>query len=243
MPIFRSFVAPDDDMSRLRVALFDVDGVLLDSLTPHLKMCEDKSKEYGLGLRIPTPGEFKELARSDVPISPMKCFFMAVGFPEEFAERANLQYQAVFMKKYSPTTFPCVQSTLRVIHEAGLKMGIVTSNVRANVVEALGQSIRFFQPDCILSKDDMALASKHQAIGLALSKLQADPTEAIYIGDQLSDWEAAKQAGVHFLGAAYGWGISDKDTDFPIVRKVAEISLYILRYAERDEHPEPKSKN
>jgi phosphoglycolate phosphatase-like HAD superfamily hydrolase len=218
-------------MRNLRVALFDVDGVLLDSLGPHLRICEDKSQEYGLGLRIPGPREFKELARGDRKVSPMKYLFMAIGFPEEFAERANLQYQAVFMTKYSPTPFPCVHSTLRALYEAGLQMGIVTSNIKANIAGALGQSMEFFQPDCIFSKDNTVEMSKQEAICAALARFQADPRETIFVGDQLSDWEAAKAAGVHFLGAAYGWGISDDDKDFPIVHDVSEMCRYILERA------------
>src|SRR5713226_1470789 len=214
-------------MSKLRVVLFDVDGVLLDSLTPHLKICEDKSREYGLGLRIPSGPEFKEMVRTGTRISPMKYFFMAVGFPEEFAEKANRQYQEIFMRAYAPAPFPHVHSVLKALHDAGLKMGIVTSNVKANVVEALGESIRFFDSDCIYSKDDMAGASKSEAIATAMIKFQASPAETVYIGDQPADWEAAKAAGVNFLGIAYGWGISEEDKGFPIVREVSDIYLYI----------------
>ena len=40
-------------MKGYSAVLFDVDGVLLDSLTPHLQICKDKNEEYGLGLTIP----------------------------------------------------------------------------------------------------------------------------------------------------------------------------------------------
>jgi phosphoglycolate phosphatase len=218
-------------MSELRVVLFDVDGVLLDSLAPHLKICDDKSREYGLGLKIPSASEFKKIVRRGIKISPMKYFFMAVGFPEEFAEKANQQYQRVFMQDYAPAPFPGVHETLRLLHNAGRQLGIVTSNVRSNVVEALGPSFALFRPDCIYSKDDMAGLSKSQAIAAAVGKSQGSPSETIYVGDQPADWEAAKAAGVKFLGVAYGWGISDEDTDFPVVREVREIYRYVLDHA------------
>jgi phosphoglycolate phosphatase-like HAD superfamily hydrolase len=215
-------------MSDLKVVLFDVDGVLLDSLTPHLKICEDKSIEYGLGLKIPDATEFKKMVRRGVKISPMKYFFMAVGFPEEFAEKANQQYQRIFMQAYAPAPFPGVHETLRALCNAGRQLGIVTSNVRSNVVEALGPSSTFFRPDCIYAKDDMADLSKSQAITSAMNKFQCSPRETIYVGDQPADWEAAKAAGVKFLGVAYGWGISEDDKGFPIVREVREIYRYVL---------------
>lgn len=218
-------------MNRLRVALFDVDGVLLDSLTPHLRICEDKSREYGLNLTIPGPAEFKKLVRRGTKISPMEYFFLAVGFPKEYARKANEQYQRVFMTSYAPAPFPGVHETLRMLRDAGLQLGIVTSNVKANVVEALGESASLFAPNCIYSKENMGGMSKSQAITSALKTLQVDPNQAIYIGDQPADWEAAKSAHVSFLGVTYGWGISDTDTEFPVVRKVAEIGPYVTGLA------------
>ncbi len=214
-------------MSSLRVVLFDVDGVLLDSLTPHLRICEDKNREYGLGLKIPNASQFKEIVRKGTRISPMNYFFLAVGFPEEFAAKAYLEYQRIFMEVYAPAPFPSVHWTLKSLQDAGLQMGIVTSNFRANVVKALGNSIGFFHPECIYSKDNMAGISKGEAIASAMAKLKASPSETIFVGDQPADWEAAKAAGVKFLGVTYGWGISDEDKEFPTVREVSEIYRYI----------------
>src|SRR6478735_8396639 len=79
-----------------RLALFDADGVLLDSLSPHLQICADKSREFNLGLTIPSPEEMKAMIRRKVRISPMKDFFTAVGFPDDIAEQADRDYQATF---------------------------------------------------------------------------------------------------------------------------------------------------
>jgi HAD superfamily hydrolase (TIGR01549 family) len=215
-------------MNKIRLVLFDVDGVLLDSLLPHLKICEDKNIEYKLGLNIPSPAQLKEIARNKIQISPMKYFFLAVGFPEEFAEKANIQYNKVFMQRYAPAPFAHVHKTLKVLHDWGLRLGIVTSNVRPNIVAALGSSIDYFDPGLIFCKDDSDL-SKAAAISGAMKKAQTSPAETLYVGDQSPDWDAAKAAGTNFLGVTYGWGISEEDRDkFPIVPDVGGIAAYIL---------------
>src|SRR5271165_5966085 len=215
-------------MTHFRVALFDVDGVLLDSLGPHLKICEDKNEEYGLGLSIPGPDEFRKMVRGGVRISPMKYFFLAVGFPELYAEMADRQYEAIFTRDYKPAPFAGVPEMLRALHDAGMKMGTVTSNVRANVVDALGESVQFLDSKCIFCKDDSAQLSKSESIITAMAELQAQPAETVYVGDQPADRVAAESAGVQFLGVSYGWGISQDDNGFPIVSTVDAIRRYIL---------------
>ena len=48
-------------MGEIKLVLFDVDGVLLDSLVPHLRICQDKSREYQLNL----PNEAEIATRID----------------------------------------------------------------------------------------------------------------------------------------------------------------------------------
>jgi N-acetyl-D-muramate 6-phosphate phosphatase len=227
-------------MTQLRIVLFDVDGVLLDSLVPHLRICADKNLEYGLGLTIPEPQQLKRMAHHGVRISPMKYFFMAVGFPENYAEKADRQYQEVFMRNYTPKPFAGVYETLKTLCDLGFLLGIVTSNIKANIVDALGPSLQFFHPDCILAKDSMPErngaegSSKPKLIMAAMAALDAQPSEVLFVGDQLADWQAAKAAGVNFLGAAYGWGISEDDKDFPVISKISEVLTYIADHESGD---------
>jgi phosphoglycolate phosphatase len=212
----------------LQLVIFDVDGVLLDSLTPHLKICEDKNREYGLGLTIPNPEQFKKMVRQGVQISPMNYFFMAVGFPAELAEQAFKEYKERFMIDYAPAPFPGVNEMLLRLDTTGLRMGIVTSNVRNNVETALGKSMQFFEPDCIFTKDAPIDISKADALVAAAENLMIDISQGVYVGDQLADWAAANEAGAMFLGVTYGWGITKEEHRFPTVDNVGGIAEYIL---------------
>jgi phosphoglycolate phosphatase len=218
-------------MTTIRAIVFDVDGVLLDSLEPHLRICEDKNREYGLALKIPNSAGLREMVRKGVKINPMERFFLAVGFPPEFAEKAFAQYKEIFRQKYSPRPFPNVYETLERLHQSGYTLGIVTSNVIANIVEALGPSIDFFEPTCIYTKDNMADLSKSAALKAAMVTLKVSGAKTTYVGDQSSDWEAAKEAGVGFLGVAYGWGISREEKRFAVAQDVVGIYNYFSREA------------
>ena len=218
-------------MKRLSLVIFDVDGVLLDSLTSHLQICENKNVEYGLGLLIPTADNFRTMVRQGVKISPMKFFFQAVGFPNEYADLAFAQYKETFMRDYAPKPFPQISEMLSKLTSAELRLGIATSNVRPNVDAALGPNMRFFHPECIFTKDDTVSDSKTDALLSAAKRFNVDIIDTIYIGDQPADWIAAKEAGANFLGVTYGWGISEEDKEFPVVDNVMGIAEHILNEA------------
>jgi phosphoglycolate phosphatase-like HAD superfamily hydrolase len=211
-----------------RFVLFDVDGVLLDSLGPHLQICEDKRREYGLDLRIPTNDEVCAMIKAGVPISPMIDFFRAVGFPDHLAERADGDYQRIFTTHYAPQPYPGIHEALAELHDEGFILGIVTSNVRANIVTPLAASMPLFRSDCVLAKDSFAPFSKATAIEIAVARSGVPKDCVTYVGDQPADVHAAKTAGVEFLGAAYGWGISGSEADFPSVRRPADFAAYFL---------------
>ena len=102
-----------------RVVFFDVDGVLVDSLPQHLQICRDKAIEFGLKLQIPTVNDFRQLVRHGTKVSPMRYFFLAVGFPEELAERAVADYEREFIHRYRPKLFSGVTRMLNTLKRAG----------------------------------------------------------------------------------------------------------------------------
>jgi len=208
-----------------KVAFFDVDGVLLDSLPQHLRICRDKAIEFGLHLRIPTVEEFRDLVRRGTKVSPMRNFFLAVGFPENLVERAVADYEREFMRRYRPVTFAGVEKTLAALQKAGLKLGLVTSNTRANVVPALENSIRYFEPGCLFFFDGYPEPkTKQWCLTEGARVLDLRPLDCVYVGDQPADATAADQAGTAFLGVTYGWGITESDTQYEKARNLFEVT-------------------
>ena len=214
----------------LNAVIFDVDGVLLDSLTPHLAICRDKSEEFGLGLKIPDAEGLKAMVRRGVVISPMDRFFQAVGFSAEDAARATADYLRDFMRVYAPAPFKNVDVSLRTLHDAGLPLGIVTANFRKNIASALGDSMTLFDAKLIYTHDDMEGKTKATALREISDKLKEVPGECVYVGDQPADWRASREAGCQFVGVTYGWGISKDDTEYPTFSSLEAVCSYLLEH-------------
>jgi len=194
-----------------RLILFDVDGVLLDSLESHLRFCRDWAGREGLGVAVPDASAFKALVRQGVPVSPMASFFAAVGFPAVRVAEAVTAYEAGFLPAYAPPVFPEAKAVLAALHADGHKLGLVTANVMKNVAPALADVLSLFERDCVFTVDDLSWrGDKATALSEALARARVSAHEALFIGDQPSDARAAARAGVPFLAAAYGWGFDEQ---------------------------------
>lgn len=213
----------------IKAAFFDVDGVLIDSLADHLNFCKDINDEYNLNLAIPSVEDFKKSIRDGVRVSPMELFFKAVGFPDESAKKADLKYQKEFSDKYKQHPFNGVAEMLQKLTVEGLTLGIVTANVMNIVVESLGENIRFFDPNFCFMKDSHGYESKAEALKAAATRLGINADNLIYVGDQIGDYEAAINAGVKFLGVTYGWGISEIESEFQVVKSCSEVAESIIK--------------
>lgn len=207
-----------------KAVFFDVDGVLIDSLPQHLQICRDEAAAFGLDLKIPSVEEFREMIRRGVKVSPMLYFFLAVGFPQGEAARAVADYEREFMKRYGPEAFEGVGQMLNALRSVGLKLGLVTSNTRANVMPALGDAIRHFDERCLFFFDRYPEPkSKSWCLEEGARLLSLPLASCVYVGDQPADAHAAQEAGVRFLGVTYGWGISKEDGHFETANNISAL--------------------
>lgn len=213
----------------VKAVIFDIDGVLLDSLPEHLKITRDKAVEFGLNLTIPTVAKFRHKISAGMKVSPMLYFFLAVGFPRELAERANHDYRKDFAARYRPKAFAGIDAMLSSLKACGIKLGLVTSNIRANVVPALGSAIKYFDERCLFFFDRYPEPkSKPWCLTECAHIFNLASQHCVYIGDQPGDATAAQEAKTQFLGVTYGWGITKNDTRYRTVDSVDEIASKLI---------------
>ncbi len=218
----------------LKCVIFDFDGVLADSLEAHLQFCRDYAKEIEEHVDIPESVDaFKEnMIATGKIFNPMKNFMMAVGFTKKQAEEGNESYKNTFHKKYKVSPFENVDTMLQRLRERGLKLGIVSANYR-NVIDDFIERCGLqdsqgpvFSEDVLFAKKDGDKSDLSKSG--ALKRIAADqcitPRQILYVGDQHSDYKAAQEAGVCFLGVSYGWGFFNEPAGIRFAKSVPDIA-------------------
>ncbi len=188
---------------KVRGALFDVDGTLIDSVDQHARAWRDAFREFGKQVT-------KEEVRSQVGKGSDQ--FLPVfltrqeikRFGKELVERRG----KIYLKRYFPRVkpFPKVKELLRGIRAAGVRV-VLASSAEENELKkyvklaGIGNLIENYT-----SSEDAQKSKPHPDIfKAALKKLgKVRKGEVLVVGDSPFDAEGAKCAGLKSIGFLSG---------------------------------------
>lgn len=175
-----------------QVVLFDMDGTIADTdvmiVASFLELMDLYRPDYKPNLR--------ELVYiSGPPITEtLKRFF-----PEMDQAFILKEYQTRSKKFYARyvQAFPQTREILLKLKALGLRLGVVTSKMRASTLETLhliGLSDLF---ELIIALDDVKAPKPNpEGILKALDYFAVSPKEVLYVGDTVTDDETSDRAGV-----------------------------------------------
>jgi phosphoglycolate phosphatase len=181
---------------RYKLAIFDFDGTLADSFSWLLDVSDQIADRYRFrrfdradmeGLRGLGPREL--LRRHDVP-----------AWKLPFILRHGRQLMSRDIARVP--LFPGVGAALAHLASRGVRLAIVSSNSRANVVTVLGAATaaHVSQLECGVS-----FFGKAAKLRQVLRRGRVAAHEALLIGDELRDAEAARHAQIAYGAVAWGY--------------------------------------
>jgi len=181
-----------------RLILFDFDGTIADSMselidiynnvlapTWHSRPVHEGDRER---LRLEKPARLMRMFR----ISPVKLPLMVLQARRELASR---------MSSVRPQ--PGVVEALRTLAARGCRMGVLTSNSAANVKDFVERN--GLQDVFDFIRSGRQLFGKASLLHKLLREQGVRPVEAVYVGDEDRDIEAAHAAGMTAVGVAWGF--------------------------------------
>lgn len=188
----------------LRAVLFDMDGTLLDTAPDFVAVCQAMLAAHGRApiddkrIQDVVSGGARAMVAATFDMDPEAPGFEALR--QEFLDRYQ-EHCAVLTRPYDGMT-----ELLESIEQSRLIWGVVTNKpVRfaAPIMEQLGLAKR----SAVLVCPDHVKNSKPdpEMLLLACSQLNVDPSEVLFIGDDLRDIESGRAAGTKTAAVRYGY--------------------------------------
>jgi len=196
--------------------LFDMDGVLVDSATLHVRAYERVFRDAGLAFPdVARDAVFHGKARSDV-------LDLALPAHETDLKRrlsdAKLEALKTVLADQADCSMPGATETVRALARAGIPMAVVTNSRNPELwIEKVGIA---HEIQVLVTGDDVS-SPKPSAEGylLGAQRLGIDPADCLAIEDSREGWIAAKSAGMRVvIVAAQRPAWPDADTE--VMRRI-----------------------
>lgn len=168
------------------LAIFDLDGTLVDSFPWFLRTINDVADRFGFrrvrdedveGLRHASTREI--LSRLEVPVWKLPAI-------ARYARRLKGEAAAEI------SLFAGAEAMLRTLAGNGVQLALVTSDSEANARQKLGASAALFSHfDCAAS-----VFGKPAKFRRVIRQAGVEPGKVIAIGDEVRDIEAARAVGI-----------------------------------------------
>ena len=185
-----------------RWVFFDLDGTLTQSEEGIWKCARYAAERMG----FPPPTE--EMLKKWIGPPLLWSFQHLMGMTEEEARRAQEYYRERYTAagKYENRVYPGVRSLLRTLRAQGVHMGVVTGKPEGPSRDILQHFGLWKFMECLACATD----ARPEKEDLIRSVLPETGAEVWMVGDRRFDMEGGIAAGVHTLGAAWGYGSEEE---------------------------------
>lgn len=184
----------------IRTVLFDVDGTLVDSTYLHVDAWQRALVEQGVTV------DAWRVHRAIGKDSALLLESLAGDRDTAWTEAASERHDAHFrQQKHRLRAFEGSRELLRAIAARGVRVVLATS-APADELALLRAAIDADDAvHAVTSADDVDAAKPDPGIlNIALDRADADPAEALVVGDSVWDMLAAARAGIKSIGVLCG---------------------------------------
>ncbi|NNE20537.1 MAG: HAD family phosphatase [Myxococcales bacterium] len=173
--------------------LFDMDGVLVDSASLHVRAYEQVFRDAGI--------EFSMAARDAVHEGKSRSEVIGIAVPEASAAIGQALFDAKpnavakLLRTARDVSMPGATRIVRALAERGVAMGVVTNSVAPEIWLAVAEVLDLM--DVVVTGNDVSTPKPSpEGYLLAAERLGVDPAACIVFEDSLDGCLAASRAGM-----------------------------------------------
>ncbi|MFH1585778.1 MAG: HAD family phosphatase [archaeon] len=200
----------------IKAVIFDMDGVLIDSIKYVLKSFNEVLKKDGVHITKDEMSKFNGRPLEDM-LAWLKRDHNITYSPEEFEEKA-LALQLKLMREEFKDNKKLI-NLIETLKAKDLKLAVATSSLRGRAEKILGLLEVKDYFDVILTAEDVTNHKPNPEVFLkAAKKLGVNPEECVVIEDAANGIQAAKKGGMKAIALLTEFQTKKelKDADFII---------------------------
>jgi HAD superfamily hydrolase (TIGR01509 family) len=214
----------------IKAVLFDIDGTLLDSVDLHAESWVQTFAHFGI------LADFREV-RSHIGEGADRLLpaFLPKGASKarkkEIEDYRSHLFKTDFLPRVQP--FPKVKELFERIKKDGRKVALASSCTEEEIAEYEKIAAISDIVDCESTSDDARSSKPAPDIFLKAVERVAPTTahECVVIGDTHFDGEAARKAGIPFIGVLCGGSSERRLTDAGAIAVYKDPADLLIRYA------------
>jgi phosphoglycolate phosphatase len=203
------------------LAIFDFDGTLADSAACFLEAINDAAQKF----------QFRKIDADEMDAlrgQTSQDLIRRLGVPSWKLPSIARHMQRLSLENASRIPlFPGIATMLTTLHERGVQTAVVTSNAQEAVQRVIG-------PDLTAKIDHFECGAsffgKARRIEGLLQRNRIAASDAIFIGDETRDIEAARQAGIAAGAVLWGYakrGAFERFAPLPLFSTVAALTGFL----------------
>ena len=187
------------DKNGLKSVIFDLDGVVLNSMPSHVSAWQTTFAE--MGVEVEAGFIYRNEGNLDWERLSQHEAFQGQGVTSDLFQRLLGRQRSIYLESYAQQVqpFPGAVDLIHELAQAGVPLALVTSSSRAVFTSRLSQWLadRF---TCLVTRDMVSKGKPNPEPYLkALSELELKPQEAVVVENAPAGIEAARRAGLTCL--------------------------------------------
>lgn len=190
-------------INNVRAVVFDLDGTLLNTL-------DDLADATNYALRINgMPERTVDEVRMFVGNGVRRLIEQAVpaGTDGTLFEKTFADFKAYYVRHCQDKTclYDGIEEMLKVLHNRGLKLAIVSNKLQAGVDELYERYFKDSVQVAVGEREGVARKPAPDMVRIALDSLGVSADETVYVGDSDVDLATARNSGLPCISVLWGF--------------------------------------